>query len=469
MNRGILIIIISILLLSSQTAISVIGVKVIDVKQINEENSKIIQLSEEQLQELRAQIDYILSQTEDENLKNEALVLINKVISSDGKIDLEELKNVVKEYYYESSSKTANYINTDRQDSLLSSLITSSNLRSTTFMPPYSSCTGTNSNEGSAESAYSCGEENGEIGVYGKAWAVWGEGKASASQRLDFKIGRQKTLHIDAELIIVHQSGAFGFAGAETKLFYKNTIGENIEINIGNQDIFSWIITTLITLISVILIPLNPPVAIPIVLAYLAILNYADFNEYMGNLAESEDAEIVHIEFDINNLPAGNHYVEIGAKACASSFMFPAESTAIVAGLVSNIKIDGIAKPDTPILTGKTNGNVNEEYDLHIEGTDSNNDPIKFIIDWGDGADEETSFSSDGHSTINLEHKYNTNGEHKITVFAQDCDGMNSDEATIKVNIEKKSKSVGLSSFGLLERFLNHPLLLWMLHFPVFR
>ena len=83
-----------------------------------------------------------------------------------------------------------------------------------------------------------------------------------------------------------------------------------------------------------------------------------------------------------------------------------------------SIKIPN-TRPTTPIISGPSSGNKKTEYSYELVSTDSDNDTIKYIIEWGDGNKENTSFNKQGES-IPISHTWNDPGKYTIKVTAND-------------------------------------------------
>jgi len=100
-----------------------------------------------------------------------------------------------------------------------------------------------------------------------------------------------------------------------------------------------------------------------------------------------------------------------------------------------NVMIGNIP-PETPSITGPTNGRIKIEYDYTFKAIDPNNDNIKYFIDWGD----ETSYISDFYpsgSEITISHSWGEIGKYKITAKAQDSNGLIGPEKSVYITISR--------------------------------
>lgn len=93
--------------------------------------------------------------------------------------------------------------------------------------------------------------------------------------------------------------------------------------------------------------------------------------------------------------------------------------------------------PQAPHIIGSPHGNISMEYTLLIQATDSDNDTLQYIIDWGDKTDvTATDFMPNGTLTTII-HTWNTPGIYTIMVYANDINNAKSEtvELTVIVNI----------------------------------
>ncbi|GAG88018.1 unnamed protein product, partial [marine sediment metagenome] len=78
---------------------------------------------------------------------------------------------------------------------------------------------------------------------------------------------------------------------------------------------------------------------------------------------------------------------------------------------------------------------------------------VRFIIDWGDGENETTSFTGSGTDKTAY-HSWSEEGTYILTVKAEDEYGAIGDEIWGEINIKKKSKLFNASIMQFLQ---NHP------------
>jgi len=134
------------------------------------------------------------------------------------------------------------------------------------------------------------------------------------------------------------------------------------------------------------------------------------------------------------------------------------------AGLDFPIDVERISKPpDAPTISGPNTGKPNTDYDFTFNSVDPDGDDVRFIIDWGDGDNETTSFTASG-TNLTVSHSWSEKGTYSIIARAEDGYDALSDWSGPYQIIIKKSKSIN-SPFHWLQNWLqSHPNL-----FPIIR
>jgi len=115
-------------------------------------------------------------------------------------------------------------------------------------------------------------------------------------------------------------------------------------------------------------------------------------------------------------------------------------------------KVESNVPPETPTVSGESNGKVGESYWYSITAVDFDRNPISFYIDWGDGDEGWTTERASGEKCY-YEHSWLTIGNYTIRVKAKDVMGEESDWATLSVSMPK-NKAINTSLFNFLQ---NHP------------
>jgi hypothetical protein len=114
--------------------------------------------------------------------------------------------------------------------------------------------------------------------------------------------------------------------------------------------------------------------------------------------------------------------------------------------------------PESPIISGPTNGNPGIDYEYDFSNCiDPNDDDMTYFVDWGDGKFSEGSIESG--SDFTLSHNWSEEGEFAIKANLTDVFGAEGNFSTFNVNIPR-SKIFQISSFDYLfkmifKRFVN--------------
>ncbi len=121
------------------------------------------------------------------------------------------------------------------------------------------------------------------------------------------------------------------------------------------------------------------------------------------------------------------------------------------------------APPNTPVIDGPNSGKPNTEHDFTFNSTDPDGDDVKYYIDWGDDTTDETGFNASGIEVM-VKHKWSEEGNYTITAIAEDINGAQGPEGTLKVNIPRSRTVNRPLLLRLFERFLNaFPILRYIL------
>jgi hypothetical protein len=109
--------------------------------------------------------------------------------------------------------------------------------------------------------------------------------------------------------------------------------------------------------------------------------------------------------------------------------------------------------PNKPIITGPDSGKPNTECNFTFISVDSDGDDVKFIIDWGDGDSETTSFSGSG-TNVTVSHTWSDKGTYSIIAKAEDGNGAESDLSNPFYITIDKSKAINTPFLNFLQ---SHP------------
>jgi len=107
--------------------------------------------------------------------------------------------------------------------------------------------------------------------------------------------------------------------------------------------------------------------------------------------------------------------------------------------------------PNTPTITGKTNGKTGIMYNYIINTTDPDQDKVKYYIDWGDNTITVTGLNESGKKII-VSHIWNTKGTYNVKVKAIDENYAESNWTTLPVTMPC---SYNVPLFQVWERLLE--------------
>jgi len=123
--------------------------------------------------------------------------------------------------------------------------------------------------------------------------------------------------------------------------------------------------------------------------------------------------------------------------------------------------------PYIPDISGPRNGTAGTEYEYTFNSTDPDDDPVMYLIDWGDNNTDWTEYCDSGDE-IKLKHTWDEQGDYTIKAKAKDIFDAESDWGTLEVTMPKNKAfnfNFNLLSW-LLERFPNaFPILCQLLGF----
>jgi hypothetical protein len=112
----------------------------------------------------------------------------------------------------------------------------------------------------------------------------------------------------------------------------------------------------------------------------------------------------------------------------------------------------GNQPPEAPTIDGPTSGKPGIEYEYTFNSTDLNEDPVMFIVEWGDNISEWTEYCDSGEK-IMLKHNWSTKGDYIIKAKAIDINDTESNWSYFDVEIPRTRAISCLLYFWLLERF----------------
>lgn len=194
MRRKIILAVLAATLVVSSTFVGAVNLN----KKMNQKPSIKIPLTEEDF----ARLDDFINSIKDEEVKRIVEDILDQITTDEGELDVEAAEKLAHKYYESISEKistpmcqTCNSKNGDEPYLPLGYSLGTS----TVFEPPYSDCySWGDGTPGVDEYAHGCNRHSGAIGAYANAWI--GGATAEGMQRLNFYVGRTKTVSIDAKI-----------------------------------------------------------------------------------------------------------------------------------------------------------------------------------------------------------------------------------------------------------------------------
>jgi pyrrolidone-carboxylate peptidase len=91
--------------------------------------------------------------------------------------------------------------------------------------------------------------------------------------------------------------------------------------------------------------------------------------------------------------------------------------------------------PNTPAITGETNGTIQTSYTYVIQTTDPDQDSVEYFVDWGDNTSLGWITPYNIGQIASANHSWDSKGTYVIKVKARDAYGAESDWATLPVTM----------------------------------
>ena len=99
---------------------------------------------------------------------------------------------------------------------------------------------------------------------------------------------------------------------------------------------------------------------------------------------------------------------------------------------------DGVSEnqpPNTPTITGETNGATDLLYYYLLKTTDPDQDTVEYFLDWGDNTNSGWIGPYISGEEVSLPHSWNSEGTFHVKGKARDADGLESDWVTLTVTM----------------------------------
>ncbi|MFW6173724.1 MAG: hypothetical protein ACOC5T_08270, partial [Elusimicrobiota bacterium] len=287
---------------------------------------------------------------------------------------------------------------------------------------------------GVAEAYSGANKYTGWCHSYSHAWA--GESDADSRMEIRFVIGRNKQVTVKAKtisfggtLIVPPASVAGTYASLDVSGKYYT---KDIDSPFG----FDWFAGVLLWYAQA--LGYSGGADIVEMLEFIEKMN--TLNDIRQFLMDMEDKKIVSITKTRTLSGLAQHVVKAGIRTRAVGAV-AGEASAIRAGIVDYIYVDGIHPPDKPTVKVENLNNRKVKFTLNAD--DVNNDPIeRYFIRYGNGDGEFVEPDNGDEATVI--YQYPGGGEYDVEVIAIDCDDMQSEKTKTSVGINYDKPSVKL-------------------------
>lgn len=103
--------------------------------------------------------------------------------------------------------------------------------------------------------------------------------------------------------------------------------------------------------------------------------------------------------------------------------------------------------PNDPVITGTPNGSIDEVYTYTFVATDPDNNPLSYLIDWGDGTSTDWTREYASGERVKKDHFWSEQGRYTIRGKAKDVLGEESDWSTLSVTMPKQKSDQDIWMF----------------------
>lgn len=121
-----------------------------------------------------------------------------------------------------------------------------------------------------------------------------------------------------------------------------------------------------------------------------------------------------------------------------------------------------VSAPNTPVITGSSNGKPNKEYEFTVTTTDPEGGQVWYWIDWGDTTNTSWLGPYASGTGATVKHKWTTKEVFTIKAKAKNADGIESNWANFRFSTPKITPKYRSLFFDFLARF---PMLQYILGF----
>lgn len=96
----------------------------------------------------------------------------------------------------------------------------------------------------------------------------------------------------------------------------------------------------------------------------------------------------------------------------------------------------GNEPPTAPVVNGSRIGTKNTDYLYTAVSTDPENDTMRYVFDWDDGANKTETNLTESETSVNATHTWTAAGVYRVNIYAQDEHNKTSDTTEILVLID---------------------------------
>ena len=177
-------------------------------------------------------------------------------------------------------------------------------------------------------------------------------------------------------------------------------------------------------------------------------ISHHDPNEYYPYIEQQWNSRLNHLIVivgwkDDESIPHGGYWI------CKNSWgtdwgydgFYNVEYDGMFSGAFISwvsIQTDDInSPPNTPIITGSTDGKTGKTYTYQAITSDPNNDEIYYYFDWGDDSEDNWIGPYNSNEYCEASHTWNEKGTYSIKVKAKDENGLESDWGTLEVSMPR--------------------------------
>ena len=113
-----------------------------------------------------------------------------------------------------------------------------------------------------------------------------------------------------------------------------------------------------------------------------------------------------------------------------------------------------LAGPNTPMISGPSNGKINRNHDFTVTTTDPSGQDVSYFIDWGDGSDSGWLGPYSSGTGVTESHRWTEEGSFTVRAKAKNTEDIESGWSTLTFSATKNKPYINTPILNFLE---NHP------------